>query len=435
MDTDGSGAAGRTPGTPQLPGPQDGTRVAGAGPSADPSAVPLTVLDLPFGAGSIRAAVTGRVTEVAAPVGDHPPRPATELFDQALDRPVASARLEARARPGDRVVLIVSDATRDEPRAELVAAVRARLPDVRLTLAIATGTHGRAGGLAAVGLDGAGLDGVAVLDHDGHDPRELVEVGTTARGTPVRVHRAAVEADLVIATGVIRPHYFAGWGAGAKAIFPGLAEAGAARVNHRWKEHPAARAGAVDDNPCRLDLEEAARLAAPRSFLLDGVADGAGRVRGAVAGELLAAFRAGAAMARPWVRVTAARHRVIVVSDLPPVTRSLYQASKLVAAVAHLLLPHGTIVVVAPCEAGTGPLDVVNQGIYETGLRPRLPAGHRIALVSRLDPAVVGGTYARPAATLEAAIGEARDGGAIGHAEELLVVQGASKLLLDVAES
>ena len=192
------------------------------------------------------------------------------------------------------MTVILSDATRDEPRAAFLAAVRARLPEVRLTIAIATGTHGPVGDLSTG--SGSSSATLTVVDHDGHCPDDLVEVGTTARGTPVRVHRCAVEADLVVATGVIRPHYFAGWGAGAKAIFPGLAEATAARINHRWKEHPSARAGAIEDNLCRLDLEEAASMASPRAFLLDGVAGPDGQIRGVVAGDLISAFR----RARPW---------------------------------------------------------------------------------------------------------------------------------------
>ena len=37
---------------------------------------------------------------------------------------------------------------------------------------------------------------------------------------PVRVHRCVVDADLVIATGCIRPHYFAGFGAGVEGDLP-----------------------------------------------------------------------------------------------------------------------------------------------------------------------------------------------------------------------
>jgi nickel-dependent lactate racemase len=237
----------------------------------------------------------------------------------------------------------------------------------------------------------------------------------------VRVHRCAVETDLVVATGVIRPHYFAGWGAGAKAIFPGLAGAVETRINHRLKEHPSARPGAVDENVCRLDMEEAAALASPRGFLLNGIADAAGTVRGAIAGDLMAAFRAGVDLARPWVTVRAAPSRCIVVTDAPPVTDSLYQASKLVASVAPLLEDGGTVVLVAPCDAGVGPVDVVNRGIYEIGLRPRLPAAHRILLVSNLGAETVGGTYAQPATIA-----------AIRDVPELLLVPGASKLVLDV---
>src|SRR5262245_55994493 len=93
-----------------------------------------------------------RVTRVTAPVIAEPVPAVRPLLERALDAPFGSDPLERRARSGDRVTIIVSDATRDEPRAELLAAVRARLPTARLTLAIATGTHGPSGGPAVLGL-------------------------------------------------------------------------------------------------------------------------------------------------------------------------------------------------------------------------------------------------------------------------------------------
>lgn len=166
-------------------------------------------------------------------------------------------------------------------------------------------------------------------------------------------------------------------------------------------------------------------MASPRAFLVDGVASPDGQIRGAVAGDLISAFRKGAAMAGPWSRIAATRSPFIVVADHPPVTDSLYQGSKLVAAVAHLLLPGGTIVVVAPCPCGIGPIDTVNQAIYDIGLRPRLPGDHRILLVSDLPSDMVARSYARPAADLATAI---------EGADQLLVVTSASKLILDVLD-
>jgi nickel-dependent lactate racemase len=349
----------------------------------------------------LRVGADAVVVEARGPVG---PAPAvTPLLEAALDAPIGTPRMEALVRPGDRVTVIVSDATRAEPRDALLAAVRARLPDVRLTVAIATGTHGRCG-VARLDLSPGRLAGAAVVDHDGHEDANLVALGTTTRGTPVRVHRCVVEADLVVATGAIRPHYFAGFGAGIKAVFPGLGGATEIRINHRLKQAAGARAGEVLANPCRADLEEVAEMAPAPLFLLNTVCDPDDDARDAVAGHVIDAFRAGCARAAPWFRVEAPRRRWIVASDALPVTASLYQASKIVAAVAPLLDDDGTIVLVAECVDGIGPLATVNEAIYEIGLRPRLPARHRIVLVSGLDNASVAPTFATWAPSLDAAL-------------------------------
>lgn len=293
-------------------------------------------IELPFGRAPYRLRLDGEVEVVTArgPTGPAPAVPA--LLDAALDAPIASPRLEALVRPGDRVTVVVSDHTRDEPRAALLAAVRARMPAVRLTVAVATGTHGP----CDVGLLGLPAD-VDVVMHDGHAPDGLVALGTTAAGTPVRIHRCAVEADVVVATGAIRPHYFAGFGAGAKAIYPGLGDSVGIRINHRLKAAPGSCAGVVD-GPCRADLEDAARMIPGRTFLLDLVNDPHDQPRAAVAGDLVEAFRAGAAISRPWFSVAAAPAPFVIAADEGPVTGSLYQASKLLVAVAPLVADGGT---------------------------------------------------------------------------------------------
>jgi nickel-dependent lactate racemase len=282
--------------------------------------------------------------------------------------------------------LIVSDSTRNEPREAFVAALRARLSDVRLTLAIATGTHGPAR-IDQLGLSRESLAGATIVNHDGHDHAGLVDLGTTSRGTPIRVHRCLVDTDLVIATGCIRPHYFAGFGAGVKALFPGLGEAAAIRANHRLKAEPGARAGIVVGNPCREDLEEAVARIPTRTFLVNGVMGPDERVHAVVAGDLVHAFREGVALARPWFTVRVPPAPLVIASDRLPVTATLYQAAKIAAAAAPLVEDRGTLAIVAECRDGTGPLDTVNEAIFRTGVLPRLAAGVRLVLVSSLEEA------------------------------------------------
>lgn len=315
-----------------------------------------------------------------------------------------------------RVTVIVSDATRNEPRHAFLEAIRRRLPNARFTAAIATGTHGPSG-IVGFGLP-AWLD--SIVDHDGHSDRDLIPLGQTSRGTPVRLHRCVVETDLVIATGCIRPHYFAGFGAGVKAIFPGLGAARDIRINHALKQDSHARAGIVDGNPCRADLEEAVALLPTPTFLLDGVCASDDSIQAAVAGDPVTAFRAGVLLARPYFTVHAPPSTLVIASDSSPVTDTLYQAAKIAAAVAPIV--KHTMVIVAECHEGTGPLDVVNEAIFRIGVLPRLPANAQLHLVSSLSADTVRRTLLAPLASCELVFRDHND---------VVIVPRASRLIFE----
>ena len=121
---------------------------------------------------------------------------------------------------------------------------------------------------------------------------------------------------------------------------------------------------------------------------------------GTIAGDVFTAFRRGAALARPWFTVRARPAPLVIASDALPVTASLYQAAKIAAATAPLVEESGTLVLVAQCPDGTGPIDVVNEAIFRIGVLPRLPASARLLLVSDLAPAVVSTTLLAHAPSL-----------------------------------
>jgi nickel-dependent lactate racemase len=357
-------------------------------------------VDLPYGSATYAVDLAGRDVTVLHAQDLPPPSPLDVLLRSALDAPHGGP---LAIRPTSRVTLIVSDATRHEPRAAFVDALRERIPDVRWTVAIATGTHGPAR-LDDLALPPDLLRDATIVNHDGHRDEHLVELGTTARGTPVRVHRCLVETDHVIATGCIRPHYFAGFGAGAKALFPGLGEATAIRINHQLKTDPHSRAGIVDGNPCRDDLEDAVRLVPTATFLLNAVVGPDEHVHAAVAGDLFAAFRAGVDIARPWFTVRAHPSPLVIASDARPVTATLYQAAKIFAASAPLVAENGTLVVVAECADGIGPLDVVNEAIFRIGVLPRMRPGVKLVLVSALAENVTRQTLVAYAPSVDAVL-------------------------------
>ncbi len=335
-----------------------------------------------------------------------PPRPPpvpdlAAALDAALAHPTGARPLASVATARTRVVVVVSDASRDEPRAALFAAARralAAVPDDHLTIAVANGTHAP-GPVDALGLPEDVLRRHRVVNHDGRDAATMVEMGRTSRDTRIRVNRCVAEADLVVTTGRVKPHYFAGWGGGAKGIFPGLGFEEDVRKNHELKADPASSLGRADANPCREDLEEAVRRLGRDTYLVN-VVEAGGAVVGAVAGDVVLAHREAVRVARPWCEVEADPADAVVTSAPLPVSSSLYQASKLVPPAALLLREGGTAIVAAECAAGTGPLRTVNEAIFELGIRRYLPERHAIYLVSSMDETTVRATYASFAPTL-----------------------------------
>jgi lactate racemase len=387
------------------------------------------VIELGYGARPLRLTLPpGLEAEVLPAPAPPPVADLRAALAGALARPVGARRLRELATARTRAVVIVSDASRDEPRAELFEAVRAELaalPDGQITLAVANGTH-QPGPVERLGLPAGALLRHRVVNHDSRDEAQLVEVGRTARGTRLRVNRCLVEADLIVTTGRVKPHYFAGYGGGTKGIFPGLGAEADIRQNHLLKADPGSSLGRVDLNPCRDDLEDAARRLGRETFMVN-VVEAGGVITGAVAGDVVAAHREGVRLLRRWVEVRAAPAPVVVVSAPLPVSGSLYQASKLVPPAGLLLRDGGVVIVAAECPEGTGPLKTVNEAIFTLGVRRFLPARYTLLLVSGMDEATVSQTYARHAPSLEAAVAEAAR--LVGGRGRVLVMPDAGDLV------
>src|SRR5262245_48680967 len=133
-----------------------------------------------------RAPLTIEVPAASLVVSTPAPPPAKalpQLLRDALASPIQSAPLRERARgvPLAKVVVIGSDATRDEPRRAMLEALRQELvgPGADPIIAVANGTHRP--------CPDADLDlppwANRVVQHDGWNEAAFVDVGRTARGT------------------------------------------------------------------------------------------------------------------------------------------------------------------------------------------------------------------------------------------------------------
>ena len=87
-------------------------------------------------------------------------------------------------------------------------------------------------------------------------------------------YRAAVEADLLIATGIVEPHQYAGYSGGRKTVAV-EAQLGSVDRLHAWpgiRRPPGTRLGLLEGNPFHQAMTEAAHRAGLR-FILNVVLD------------------------------------------------------------------------------------------------------------------------------------------------------------------
>lgn len=400
------------------------------------------LIEVPYGREVLRAEVggmrlLGRLTVGAGRSGAE----GADLVREALERPIGQVeRLRGRVKAGEEVVVLVSDQFR-QTRADVVVRevvselARGGVGEEGVHLLFATGTHRPPTPAEQSGVLGrevyARFRG-RVHVHDAFDSKGLAHVGTTSRGTPVRINRLALEADRLIATGGVVFHYFAGYGGGRKSVVPGVAGAETIAHNHAMNLHgredrldPAVRIGALGGNPVAEDMLEAARFVEVDS-IVNTVLDSAGRIAGVFAGHMEAAHGAAADFARGLFAAPIGEQADIVVAS-SGTAGNFVQAHKALYNAFQAMKPGGRIVLVAECAEGLGGeqfvkwLRLKTRGAIISGLRRQSEINGQTALsslekcgsvvfVTGMGEEETGLLGAERAESLEAAVAAARRG-------------------------
>ncbi len=277
---------------------------------------------------------------------------------RALAEPIGSPRLGEIVRPGERIAIITSDITRPMPTWTVMPALLEELyaAGVRagdITLVFALGSHRPHTQEEMRHLAGErAWNEIACVDSD---PADCVHLGVTAAGTPVDITRVVAEADRRICLGNIEYHYFAGYSGGAKAIMPGISTRQAIQCNHSMMVRPEARAGALEGNPVRMDIEEAGAICGI-DFILNVVLSEHKEILRAVAGHPVQAHRAGCAFLDRLYRKELSQPAdiVLVSQGGAPKDLNLYQTQKALDNARHAVKPGGVIVLIGSCREGLG---------------------------------------------------------------------------------
>jgi nickel-dependent lactate racemase len=283
----------------------------------------------------------------------------------ALARPVAARPIDELVRGKSSACILICDVTRPVPnrlflRPLIEAMLAAGMSRERISVLVATGLHRPNEGeeLAEVVGDPWVFANARVENHDARDAAAHVDLGVTpTRGTPVKLDRRFVEADLRIATGLVEPHFMAGWSGGRKVIAPGVAHEDTIRTFHsaRFMEDPAATQCNLAGNPLHEEQLAIVRMLG-EVHALNTVIDEDRDLVHVTFGEVIASHLAAVDFVAQSVRVPVGRRfRTILTSSAGhPLDKTYYQTVKGMVTPLDILEPGGTLIVASSCSEGFG---------------------------------------------------------------------------------
>ncbi len=287
----------------------------------------------------------------------------------ALENPNVSPPLSQVAASATTACILVCDVTRPVPNEILLGPIVKTLTSAGIShrdilILVATGLHrpNEGGELEALIGDKSVLDTIPIENHIALDDAAHIDLGTTQRGTPVLLDRRFVEADLKIVTGLVEPHFMAGYSGGRKVIAPGIAHADTIGVLHS--------AGILDDpncttcnikgNPLHLEQLEILRMlrayTGTDAYAVNTVIDEDRNLAFVNFGDIVSSHQSAMDFAARYctVPVTTKFDTIVTSAAGFPLDQTYYQAVKGMITPLSILKKTGTLVLVAECKEGLG---------------------------------------------------------------------------------
>jgi nickel-dependent lactate racemase len=284
-----------------------------------------------------------------------------QLVQEALEKPIASARLCEMVKDANHVLVITSDHTRPVPSKVtlplLLKEIRKKNPDIAIKILIATGCHRPTSQKEMIEKFGEQM--VAeneFMNHDSRDDSRLVYKGQLPSGGELWVNQLVDWADLIVSEGFIEPHFFAGFSGGRKSILPGIASFVTVHANHcaEFIASPKAKTGNLMDNPIQKDMLYAMRKVG-LAFILNVVIDKDKKVINAFAGDPDKAHEIGCAFVTEQAGVKAVKADIVITSNGGyPLDQNIYQSVKSMTAAARCVTDNGVIITLSACSDGHG---------------------------------------------------------------------------------
>lgn len=283
----------------------------------------------------------------------------------AFEHPVGSLPLAQVAAGQRSACILICDISRPVPNGLFLRPLVQTLLDAgiaqdQITILVATGLHRPNEGdeLAEVVGDVWVMENIRVVNHFARDDSAHVDLGVTStRQTPVSIDRRFIDADLRIVTGLVEPHFMAGYSGGRKLIAPGIAGTSTITTFHsaRFMEDPSTTNLVLDGNPLHEEQLEIVKMVGG-ALALNTVIDEHRQLCFVNFGEVVASHLEAVDFIRSFAEIEVPERfdTVVTTSAGYPLDTTYYQTVKGIVSAIEILEPGGSLIVASGCEDGLG---------------------------------------------------------------------------------
>ena len=284
---------------------------------------------------------------------------------EAINNPVGGGVLDDLAGPGKTACILICDITRPVPNGLFLPILIKRLMDQGvtasdITVLVATGLHRPNEGAELEELVGSKwvMNTVNIVNHFARDDATHTDLGKTeTRGTSVLIDSRFVDADIKIATGLVEPHFMAGYSGGRKVIAPGVAHADTITTFHNaeFMENPNAINCNLIGNPLHEEQLEIVKMVGG-ALALNTVIDEHRQLSMVTFGEIIESHAQAVNFVKSYAEVTVPQLFKTVVTSTAgyPLDKTYYQTVKGMVGAMDILEPGGNLIIASACDEGMG---------------------------------------------------------------------------------
>jgi len=263
-------------------------------------------------------------------------------------------------KKASKILIIVNDITRPTPYEIILPSLLDELHQIGIKkediiFMVATGIHRGNSKEELENIFGKDLvSNYKFINHNSNDSN-LTYLGKLKSGNKLWVNSIVPKVDFIITTGVIVPHYFAGFSGGRKSILPGICGRKTIETNHAKMVHFDSRAGNLKGNPVHEEMQEAAEKVGV-DFNINIVTNEHHEIIEIVAGELLKSWQKGVEVCKKTYLYPIKQKTEVVITSAGgyPKDINVYQAQKALNNAYQAIKPGGTIILLAECSEGYG---------------------------------------------------------------------------------